>query len=57
MQPLSFEETTTIEGGIPWLVVLGVGIIVAGFIDGCNNSRYETTAKEEEPITPVIPEC
>ncbi|WP_168797508.1 hypothetical protein [Neolewinella litorea] len=57
MQPLSFKETTTIEGGIPWLVVFGVGIIVAGFIDGCNDSRYETTAKEEDPATAATPEC
>ena len=52
MQPLTETEKASIEGGVPWLVVFGVGIIVAGFIDGCTNSRYEPTAKEEPPVNP-----
>ena len=55
MKNLNQSDLIQIDGGIPWLVVFGVGILVAGFIDGCNESRYETTAKES-PAN-MQPEC
>ena len=56
MKRLNDSELTTIEGGVPWLVVAGVCILVAGIIDGCNNARYESTA-EEACTEEQQPEC
>ena len=48
MKNLSIEELRTVEGGFPWIIVgVAVAIFGAGVIDGCNNARYETTAKDE----------
>ena len=57
MQLLLSSELKSIEGGFPWLVVAGVGILIAGMIDGCNDARYETTAQDPCPEENKEPEC
>lgn len=48
MQSLTSLELKTTNAGFPWLLAGGIALILgAGFVHGCNEARYETTADSD----------